>query len=84
MFTHGPHKAKVRDTLQSYIDQADNKEEINLIDLAKDCTDLITTLFEEDDLIIHPDYQHNLRVTGLSFTKDDNGGVQVNLETIPL
>lgn len=83
--TLGPYKAKVREHLQSFITQAENGEEINLLDLAKECESVLQSLLEEDDLVIYPSReQTDHRVVSVSFTKDDNNSVHTNLHTVQL
>lgn len=81
----GPYKAKVRNHLQSFITQAENGEEINLIDLAKECESVLQLLLEEDDFIVYPSReQTDHRVVSVSFEKDDNNNVHTNLHTVQL
>ena len=80
----GKYMARVRDELQPYIVQAQKKEQINLITLAAEVNKLIDTFFKEDDLIIHPPYQPELRVISINFTRDDKGSVGINYNVTPL
>ena len=81
---NGKYMARVRDELQAYIAKAQKGEEINLITLASEVNKLLTTFFEEDDLIIHPPYQPELRVVSINFTRADNGSVGINYNAVNL
>lgn len=73
--------AKVKDHLQGYVDKALKGEEINLKELAIDCTNVIQSLYEEDNTPLYTPTPELKRVVGVSFTQKEDGHIVVNLLT---